>query len=397
MGPPRILFAVSVAQSIPLFGHLPINLAKAGWEVSLASGLYASEEMAPPISPSSLCHYEVPLRREPSFLADLFAFGKLVQLLKKLRPHIVVAATPKAALLGMVASSVVRVPIKVYFLWGLRLETTKGFRRLLLWALERLTSSCATDVLSVSSSLSEEYIRQGLSRRNKLRLLGYGSSRGVDVDRFRPPNPSEVGTLAELSKKLGLVHTLPVVGFVGRLHADKGLKTLADALACGPLANLEFQLLLVGSDEGAVGVDEMIRALPGRVVVIPEVDDVELYFRMMDIFCFPTLREGLPNVVLESLSSGVPVITTNATGARDAVADGICGLVVEKNNPYELSSGLARLITDVSFREVLAKNARPWVTERFSHSLVTNTIEAFLTDLLDARSTGHHQMKFRKW
>lgn len=386
MALPKILFAVSVWQSIALLGQLPMNLAKAGWQVSLASGLSPSQRVNTVRSAKVLTHYEVPFRREPSFGADLLAFVKFVRLLRDIRPHVAVAATPKAAFLGMVASAILGVPTRVYFLWGLRLETTQGIRRLLLWVVESLTSLCATHVLSVSSSLSEEYSRLRLCRREKIKLLGYGSSRGVDIDRFRPPSPSEVATLSTLAQKIGLATDLPVIGFVGRLHADKGLKTLAHALSTTPLAELGFQLLIVGSDEGASSVNEILRAIPERVVILPEVDDVEIYYRLMDIFCFPTLREGLPNVVLESLSSGVPVITTNSTGAVDSVGNGICGLVVEKNSVSELSKGIARLITDENLRAELAKNARPWVIRRFSQSLVSAALEGFLSGLIETHS-----------
>lgn len=90
---------------------------------------------------------------------------------------------------------------------------------------------------------------------------------------------------------------------------------------------------------------------------------------------------------LESLSSGVPVITTNATGAVDSVGNGIRGLVVEKNSPPQLSKGMARLTTDDSLRGEPAKNARPWVIRRFSQSLGSTALEGFLAGLIETRGS----------
>jgi glycosyltransferase involved in cell wall biosynthesis len=94
---------------------------------------------------------------------------------------------------------------------------------------------------------------------------------------------------------------------------------------------------------------------------------------LIDVLCLPTLREGLPNVALEAQASGVPVITTNATGAIDSVENEATGLVVRTGHAPELAEALARVLSDPHYRATLGSNARPWVMHRFLSSTVISS------------------------
>src|SRR5690606_5723648 len=108
----------------------------------------------------------------------------IIRVLRKYHPEIVTYATPKAALLGSVSGILLRVPTRVYQLWGLRLETVFGFKRAILWLMELLTSLSSTSILANSHSLAARYQSLGLAVRKKVDVLGEGSSHGVDLDRF---------------------------------------------------------------------------------------------------------------------------------------------------------------------------------------------------------------------
>src|SRR5690606_13738550 len=97
----------------------------------------------------------VPMARPIRLWLDLKSLFALFWALRGLRPHVVNAGTPEAALLGMIASFVLRVPVRIYIVRGLRLETVRGPLRWVLALMERITSFCATHVLYVSQSLRE--------------------------------------------------------------------------------------------------------------------------------------------------------------------------------------------------------------------------------------------------
>ena len=123
----------------------------------------------------------------------------------------------------MVSPFAVRVPAGIYLLRGLRLETKRNLKRRLLWLMERISSSLATKVQSVSKSLRHEYINLGLCAPDKIIVLGCGSSNGVEL-----LDASEIPDCVRVT--IGLERDTPVVGFVGRLAKDKGLPTLLSAV-----------------------------------------------------------------------------------------------------------------------------------------------------------------------
>jgi len=109
---------------------------------------------------------------------------------------------------------------------------------------------------------------------------------------------------------------------------------------------------------------------------------------LLDIFCLPTLREGLPNVALEAQASGVPVITTDATGSIDAVLHGVTGMVVQKGNSQALAEALKSLITNTALRTTLAQNSREWVMKNFDSRLVLKRQIRYFSDLVKDLNLG---------
>src|SRR5690606_19574991 len=120
----------------------------------------------------------VPMARPIRLWQDLRSLLDLIVALRRLRPQVVNAGTPKAALLGMLAAFVLRVPVRIYLVRGLRLETVRGPLRWVLALMERLTAYCATHILYVSQSLRDVYEGLGLGPRHKGMVLLEGSSRG---------------------------------------------------------------------------------------------------------------------------------------------------------------------------------------------------------------------------
>jgi glycosyltransferase involved in cell wall biosynthesis len=170
----------------------------------------------------------LPFRREPAPLDDLRALRSTIALIREIRPDIVNASTPKAGLLGMLAAWLCRVPVRVYVVRGLRVETVSGLRRALLWTLERLAFACANRVVFNSVSLRHAAERQRLIGADRGEVLGAGSGNGIDTSRFG----SNTASQGDVRRDLGLAVDVPVVGFVGRLTNDKGITDLVRCLDC---------------------------------------------------------------------------------------------------------------------------------------------------------------------
>ena len=102
-----------------------------------------------------------------------------------------------------------------------------------------------------------------------------------------------------------------------------------------------------------------------KVVCTGFVADTAPWYGAMDVLVLPTHREGFPNVVLEAAASGIPMITTLATGSREAVLPGITGLLVAPGDPEALAESMLELLVDPARQRVMGAAARRWVVERF--------------------------------
>lgn len=326
----------------------------------------------------------VPMRREIAFFTDLVSLIRLCALLRRVKPDIVEFSTPKAGLLGCVAAVLCGVPRRVYMLRGLKLETAVGLKRRLLWAAERLAAGCAHRLLCNSESLRSKALSLGLAPAHKLHLLGAGSSNGVDVERFSP-GPSS------MRPRLGIASGDLVIGFVGRLTRDKGLPELIDAFEFIQSIEPRARLLLVGwfdLAEDSLGPDlrRRIRSHP-RICLTGFVNDTADYYRAMDLMVLPTWREGFPNSVLEAAATGIPVITTQATGSRDAVLPEVTGLLLPPGRPEAIVGAVLKLLKHTERRRRMGQAARAWVLENYgSERILAQTVD-FYKDLL-SETTG---------
>jgi len=357
---PHIVVGITASQSCLILGGRLRTLREAGFRVTLVSG--PGELLTRTAAEEGVESIAVPMRREMAPVSDLWSLMRLCWLLYRLKPEITEFSTPKAGLLGSVAAMLCGVPSRVYLLRGLKLETSTGVKRRILLAAERLASACSHAVLCNSESLRNQALALRVAPASKLRLLGSGSSNGVDVEHFSP-GPGI------LRARLCLPSDAPVVGFVGRLTRDKGLPELVEAfdaiMAAKPLAHL----LLVGwfdAAEDALDRDLRVRIKNHpRIHMTGYVADTAPYYRVMDVMVLPTWREGFPNVVLEAAASGIPVVTTLCTGSRDTVVPEVTGLLIPPGYPAAISEAVLQLLRNHARRCRMGMAARAWVLENY--------------------------------
>lgn len=305
------------------------------------------------------------MKRDPSPWSDFRSVLTAYRLLRRLQPDVLVYATPKASLVGALAGALARVPIRVYELWGLRLETSVGLAHRVFRLLEALTARLSTRVIANSRSLAARAVEIGVSAGREILVLGHGSSHGVDTSFFSPrasmPDPALETQTAVLE------HGTPVVGFIGRLHPDKGIDTLAEALGICVSHGLKFQLLVVGGAEGA-DLSQLLEPLRTwiPVHVIGHTPDPRPYLRMMDILVLPSKREGFPNVVLEAASMEVPAVVSDATGCVDSVVADETGVIVPVGDASRFADAITRLVEDGRMRAEMGSAARRRVIAHFS-------------------------------
>jgi glycosyltransferase involved in cell wall biosynthesis len=328
--------------------------------------------------------YSVPMCREISPLSDLLSFFRIVRLLRRIRPVICNSGTPKAGLLVGLASWFTRVPCRIYTLRGLRLETARGARRMILGIAEKLACASANRVVCVSASLRDRAIALGLVQRSKAVLLGAGSSNGVDPARFEP-TPEKHASAAALRQTLDIRPDQPIIGFAGRLTRDKGIPELVTAFQSIRKELPDTVLLLVGNYEDGDPIPADTRHAIESDPAIRHVrfnSQIEPYYLAMNLFVLPTHREGFPNTILEAQAAGLPVVTTVATGAVDAIVDGVTGLLIPIGDARKLAESILFLLSDPVKMKTMGQLGRERVIREFRNEIVWEALASLYKSML---------------
>lgn len=156
-----------------------------------------------------------------------------------------------------------------------------------------------------------------------------------------------------------------VVGYIGQLIPRKGITTLLQSLTAPSLQNV--RLVLVGEGPQRSELEALAQSLgiASRVEFLGYRKDRLALLKGFDAFVLPSLLEGIPRCLMESMAAGVPVIASNIPGCRDLVKPGVTGLLFNPGSVDQLIQALTA-IRDQSLRKSMASAARLEVEQNFS-------------------------------
>ena len=381
MSPVKIAHITTVDLSLRyLLLNQMLSLCEAGYEVV---GISAPGSNVQVLERAGIRHIAVPMTRNISPIADLLTLFRLVNVMRQERFTIVHTHTPKPSLLGQLAARIARVPIVINTLHGFyfhdHMSTTQ--RRFYI-AMEKIAGRCSDVILSQNSEDVGTAINEGICRPDQIRFLG----NGIDVTRF-DRSRLDPATLNRTRRDLGIPEGMLVVGFVGRLVAEKGIPELLQAAQRIATQYSNVRFLIVGPYDAEkadalkptiankFGIAD-ICTFPGMRQDMPEI------YALMDIFVLPSHREGFPRSPMEASAMGVPCIVTDIRGCREAVEHGRNGLLVPLGDVEALAAAIKELVENPEQAAIMGSEGRRMALERFDERLVFEKVKAEYMRLL---------------
>jgi len=193
---------------------------------------------------------------------------------------------------------------------------------------------------------------------------------GVDTDYFQPPASPAAGPPRVLS--------------VARMVPDKDHETLLAAFRLTARAIPAAELWLVGDGPGLAAVQERARqlGLSERVRFLSPREDLRPLLRQASLLVLSSRTEALPNVVLEAMAAGLPVVATRVGGVPELVVPGLTGWLVDPGDALGLGAALGQVLSDPDTRQAMGRAGRARARQEFSLETMTRRYEAVLDRLL---------------
>ncbi|MDH6354389.1 glycosyltransferase involved in cell wall biosynthesis [Dysgonomonas sp. PH5-45] len=315
----------------------------------------------------------VEMTRKITPIKDLKALWKLYGFLKKEKPLFVHTHTPKAGTIGMIAAWLAKVPNRLHTVAGLPLLEAKGNKRKLLNLVEKITYVCSTRVYPNSMGLKEIIIKEQFCSEKKLKVIGNGSSNGINTSFFDPTLYNDEDRY-KLKQELNIGNKDLVFIFVGRLVTDKGINELIEAFG---IINIKFpntKLLLVGPLESDLDPlkENTLKIIDEceNVIAVGWQSDVRPYLAISDALVFPSYREGFPNVVMQAGAMGLPSIVTNINGCNEIIIEGENGNIIPVKDSDAIYRAMELYLTNKDFMFKLKKNVRNLIVSRYEQKVV---------------------------
>ena len=330
--------------------------------------------------------HAVRLRRTFNPFSHLLATFALVRLIRSLGCNAVNTHSPIGGAVGRFAAWLAGVDTIIYTVHGFYFhDRMPRLRRFAFTSIEWLLGRFTDGFMFVSEEDSVTARRLGIAGTNARVCTIYN---GVDVDAFRPRS-SDDPVVKELQSRHQLAGSI-VIGTVGRIVKEKGYREFLRMAVRLTREGVNAKYLVIGDslptdrDQFGSTFRRLVAdaGLSSRFVFTGMTDRVADYLAVMDIFVLASYREGFPRSVLEAMASGLPVVTTDIRGCREAVSNGISGVIVQPANADDLALAVRRLVNDSSERSEMGRQGRALAVERYDYRQVQERFGKFVRECM---------------
>ena len=304
---------------------------------------------------------------------DLGMFFKLVRLMKVEKIDLVHTYMFTSNTWGRFAALLAGVPIIIAGERGAARWKSKFYL-----LIDRVLARFSDKIMANSNGVVDFYVSESGISRDKFLVV----HNGVDVDKFRRQQIS-----LKIKQELNIPQGNAVIGTIGRLMAQKGYKFFLMAAKLIQQRFPSVNFLIVGE-----GLElEELRSLSHKLEIADNVifagfrDDIPEILSIFDIFVSSSLYEGLPNVVLEAMASGLPVVATNVEGSSEVVIDGKTGFLVPAKNYMILAEKVLFFLENVDLARKMGQMGKERVEKEFSFDKMVREMCSFYDEISHKR------------
>lgn len=353
-------------------------LSDAGYDIHLVASTEPSREFC---QRNKVTFHQIPVARRVDIKADIKAIKALRKLIKQERFDAVIGHTPKGALVAMCAARLSGVRSRVYYRHGLIYTTAIGAKRFIFKSVERLTAALATKIVNVSPSLSKLAVKDKLNLLRKQCIIGSGTCGGIDAENRFNPAKVDSAMVSALRSGQKIREDDYVIGFCGRLCKDKGIRELIEGFRLFRKNNpsINARLLLIGGYDSRDILPESVHQTidsDDDIIYTGRISrDIQNYYALMDVFVFPSYREGFGMCVIEASAMEIPILVSRSHGCVDSIRENVTGRYIDIS-PEGIASGLSDML-DADLRHRLGKGGRQFVLNNFDHKVMWPLIKQF--------------------
>lgn len=306
------------------------------------------------------------------------AVKEIVGLLRNLRADILLCHGYKPDLLGLIAARQAGIPV---------VSVSRG------WTGETLKVRINETLDRLSLYFMDAIVCVSGGQADKVRNFGIPATRlsvirnAINVDRFSNHDPAYRDALQTMFAE----PRCRFVGAAGRFSPEKGFANLVAAAARVIREDSSIGFVVFGEGRLRKELEQQISALglAGKVVLPGFRDDLDKYIPAFDLLALPSYTEGLPNIVLEALAAGVPVVATAVGGTPEIVHDGVSGYLVPSGNPDALAERILRVLLSADCGRSLGMRGKEYMRSNFSFAVQATEYQRLFDGLMAKASRLH--------
>ncbi len=372
----KICFVVTVALAAKNFLQWSFDdMHNAGYDISLICDM--DKEYMNSL-PKFVHKYPISMERGIDIRGMHRAIKRMTEIFRREKFDIVQYSTPNASLYASIAAKRANISVRLYCQWGLVYLGFEGIKKTLFKAIEKYICKNSTDIQPDSKGNLDFCRVKKFYSKEKSRIVWNGCANGLNIEKFDISRKNQY--YSEIRKKLNFSNTDIVLGFLGRIGRDKGFNELVLAFQQLREKYSNVKLLYVGYNEKPDTVDQNLlkyfEECNDIVSTNGWVEDPQRYLAAMDIFMFPSYREGFGNVVIEAQAMGVPVVVSDIPGPQNGMVDGKTGFKVPARTVDPLVEKASLLIENKELRNKFGKAGTEFVVKNFdSRVLIKKIIE----------------------